>query len=35
MPIDNATWLTRVGMFYALKCLLKSKSSTRNFSKFF
>ena len=33
MPIDNVTWHARVGMFYALKPLLKSKSSTRNFSE--
>ena len=35
MPIDNATWHARVGMFYALKPLLKNKSSTRNFSELF
>ena len=35
MPIDNVTWHARVGMFYALKPLLKSKSSTRNFSELF
>ena len=35
MPVDNATWHARVGMFYTLKPLLKSKSSTRNFSEFF
>ena len=35
MPIDSATWHARVGMFYALKPLLKSKSSTRNFSELF
>ena len=35
MPIDNATSHSRVGMFYALKPLLKSKSSTREFSEFF
>ena len=34
MPIDNVTWHARVGMFYALKPLLKSKSITRNFSEF-
>ena len=33
MPIDNAAWHARVGMFYALKPLLGSKSSTRNFSE--
>ena len=33
MPIYNVTWHARVGMFYALKLLLKSKSSTRNFSE--
>ena len=35
MPIDNVTWHARVGMFYALKPLLKSKSSTKNFSESF
>ena len=35
MLIDNVTWHVRVGMFYTLKPLLKSKSSTRNFSEFF
>ena len=35
MPIDSVTWHARVGMFYALKPLLKSKSSTRNFSELF
>ena len=35
MPIDYVTWHARVGMFYALKPLLKSKSSTRNFSELF
>ena len=35
MPIDCVTWHARVGMFYALKPLLKSKSSTRNFSELF
>ena len=35
MPVDNATWHATVGMFYTLKPLLKSKSSTRNFSEFF
>ena len=35
MPIDNATPRAKVGMFYALKPLLKSKSSTRDFSEFF
>ena len=33
MPIDNVAWHARVGMFYALKPLLRSKSSTRNFSE--
>ena len=35
MPIDNVTWHARIGMFYALKTLLRSKSSTINFSEFF
>ena len=35
MPIDNVTWHARVGMFNALKPLLKSKSSTRNLSELF
>ena len=35
MPLDSVTWHARVGMFYALKPLLKSKSSTRNFSELF
>ena len=35
MPIDNLTWHARVGMVYALKPLLKSKSSTKNFSELF
>ena len=35
MPIDNATCHSRVGMFYVLKPLLKSKSSTREFSELF
>ena len=35
MLIDNVTWHARVGMFYALKLLLKSKSSTRYFSELF
>ena len=35
MPIDNITWHARVGMFYALKPLLESKSSTKNFSESF
>ena len=34
MSIDNATWHARVCMLYALKPLLKSKSSTINFSEF-
>ena len=32
MPIDNATWHTRVGSFYALKPLLQYKSKTRKVS---
>ena len=35
MPIDNLTWHARVVMVYALKPLLKSKSSTKNFSELF
>ena len=35
MPVDNATWHARVVMVYALKPLLKSKSSIKNFSEFF
>ena len=34
MPTD-VKWHVRVGIFYALKPLLKSKSSTRNFSELF
>ena len=30
MPTDNATWQARSGIFYALKPLQKSKSSTKN-----
>ena len=33
MSIDNATCQDRVGMFYALKPLLKSKSRNREFFK--
>ena len=33
MPIDNAACQDRVGMFYALKPLLKSKSRNRKFFK--
>ena len=33
--IDNAIWHAVIGMSYALKALLKSKSSTKNFSEFF
>ena len=35
MQIDNVTWHTAVGMFNALKPLLKSKLSTRNLSELF
>ena len=35
MSIDYVTRHARVGMFYVLKSLLKSKSSTRNFSELF
>ena len=35
MSIDNVTWHARVDMFYALKPLIKTKSSTTNFSEFF
>ena len=35
MSIDNVTWHARVDMFYALKLLIKTKSSTTNFSEFF
>ena len=35
MLIDNVMWHTRVGMFYALKPLLQSKSSTKCFSELF
>ena len=30
MPIDNATWHARVGIFYAVKLLHKSKSKSEN-----
>ena len=35
MPTDNVTWYARVGMFYALKPLLKSKSRTKDFQELF
>ena len=35
MPVNNVTWYARVGMFYALKTLLRSISSTTNFSELF
>ena len=35
MLIDNVTWHLIVGMFYVLKPLLKSKSSTINISELF
>ena len=31
MPIDNGTWQARVGIFFALKLVLKWKSKTREF----
>ena len=31
MPIDNGTWQARVGIFFALKPVLKWKSETREF----
>ena len=30
MPIDNATWHARVGIFYAAKLLHKSKPKSEN-----
>ena len=34
MPIDNGTWQARVGIFFALKPVLKWKSKTRVFPFF-
>ena len=35
MSIDSTTWHARIGMFYILKPLLRSKSNIRNFSAYF